>query len=80
MRNADAEPQRTRLAPITVAILMGAAVGDNSQKEALLLAWLRTSEIISGSLAALLMAWIFSRVIRWLNQSHQTHDSAPSDE
>jgi uncharacterized membrane protein YccC len=72
-------PTNWRLAPITVAILMGGAVG-GSQQVALHLAWLRASEIICGSLAALLMAWVFSRAMQHLGQMHHKSHPNASDE
>jgi len=72
-------PANWRLAPITVAILMGGAVG-GSQRVALHLAWLRASEIISGSLAALLMAWVFSSILRYLGHHYAKIHSDASDE
>jgi uncharacterized membrane protein YccC len=58
-------PANWRLAPITVAIVMGQAVG-GPEREALHLAWLRTSEVVSGAIAALILAWLFSTVIHKL--------------
>lgn len=72
-------PVNWRLAPITVAILMGGAVG-GSQMVALHLAWLRASEIICGSLASLLMAWIFSSVMARLGHNNDKNKPAQSDE
>lgn len=73
-------PSNWRLAPITVAILMGGAVDGPSQAYALHLAWLRASEIISGSLAALLMAWLMTRSLQWLGGKQQATTGAESDE
>lgn len=72
-------PANWRLAPITVAILMGGAVGGD-QRLALHLAWLRASEIIFGSLAALLMAWLFSTAMRHLGKLQHKAPSSASDE
>jgi uncharacterized membrane protein YccC len=74
-------PANWRLAPITVAIVMGQAVGGPSL-EALHLAWLRTSEVISGAIAALLMAWLFSALIQQFNRhaSDRKHEGQNDDE
>lgn len=65
VKSIDHYPSNWRLAPITVAILMGGAV-DHSQREALTLAWLRASEIVCGSIAAFIMAWLFSTIAAYL--------------
>ena len=73
-------PANWRLAPITVAILMGGATDSANQQTALHLAWLRASEIICGSLAALLMAWLFTLILiradRWIHRSETPPPSA----
>lgn len=73
-------PSNWRLAPITVAILMGGAVDGPSQAYALHLAWLRASEILSGSLAALLMAWLMTHTLRWLGRRQEKPEHVAADE
>ena len=51
-------PANWRVTPITVAILLGSAVGEPPAL-ALQFAGLRASEIIAGSLTALWLAWLF---------------------
>lgn len=56
-------PSNWRLGPITVVILMSAALQGQGPKQELNLALLRVAEVLAGSAVALLQALIYSRLL-----------------
>ena len=65
-------PSNWRLGPITVVILMSAAIQGQGPQQELHLALLRVAEVLAGSAVALLQAWVYSRLL-------SPQDAAASD-
>lgn len=56
-------PSNWRLGPITVVILMSAAIQGQGPRQELHLALLRVAEVLAGSAVALLQALVYSRLL-----------------
>lgn len=67
----DKYPVNWRLAPATVVIVMDAGRLAASRNEELLLALARLAEIIFGSLVAIALAWIYTRIIAAIRKRKQ---------
>jgi uncharacterized membrane protein YccC len=67
-------PSNWRLGPVTVVILMSAAFSGGGMDEELHLAFLRVSEVMAGSIVALLQTVIYMQIQKWQQRG------APSDE
>jgi uncharacterized membrane protein YccC len=69
-------PSNWRLGPITVVILLSAAFTGTGVNEELHLAFLRVTEVIIGSIVALLQGAVYMQVMKWQEKYVNTKANA----
>lgn len=72
-------PSNWRLGPITVVILMSAAFSGVGVNEELHLALLRVTEVVIGSIVALLQGWVYLKLQKWQEKQTVGKTDVPQD-